>query len=246
MESRIDYALLQKILSCKKCKEQSDLSKYFPRDCLPVCSFGDPLDDAGKPKKVFIVGINPSDAEYNGRRPHLKKSPKEEALKSQLKYFAEFFAERYGYFKKIEEFFNDKEINAKLGIESENVWERIGYLDLVKCVTKSSKSTQWNGLKKSEKKKIVKNCQYFLKRQLSPYKPRLIVGYGKDVGVWFKEGKPPSYEEEFNFIVNPRRFEFQYQVIYVPQRQGKHSRPEVNEVKSKIKQGLAEKRLERH
>jgi len=64
----------------------------------------------------------------------------------------------------------------------------------------------------------------------------LIVAYGKDVGTWF--GVKDSNEEEYNFISHPRKISFKYQVIYVPQRQGKHSRPEVNEVRARLSETL--------
>lgn len=199
-----------------------------------MCFFGDPIDE-GKAKNVFVVGINPSSAEYEGRCPHLKKSP-EKALKSQLGYFKKFFIERYKFFKEIERFFEDKEITTKLRIEDNNIWNKVGYLDLVKCVTKSNKTKQWNGLRSSVKKQIKKNCQNYLERQLRLYQPKLIIAYGRDVGEWF--GVQDFYNESYNLISNPRRLGIECRVIYVPQRQGKHSRPEVNEIKVRIKEFL--------
>jgi hypothetical protein len=79
MKNRIDYALTKAILDCRKCKDQSDLSKYFPNDCLPVCCFGDPVG-----KRVFVVGINPSKAEFDSG--FLEKDI-ERALESQIEYF---------------------------------------------------------------------------------------------------------------------------------------------------------------
>jgi len=67
-----------------------------------------------------------------------------------------------------------------------------------------------------------------------------MVAYGKDVGVWFGGGNDLSYEEEFSFILNPRELGFHYQVIYVPQRQGRHSRPEVSEIRMKIRESLGD------
>jgi hypothetical protein len=130
MKNRIDCALMKAILNCRKCKDQSDLGKYFPDDCLPVCCFGDPVG-----KKVFVVGINPSEAEYNSG--FLEKNI-ERAVESQIEYFNK---REYKFFGEIERFFDDHEIRAKLRIV-ENLWEKVGYLDLVKCVTISNKNRQ--------------------------------------------------------------------------------------------------------
>jgi uracil-DNA glycosylase len=228
MENRADAKLMGEMLFCRKCKEQDDLAKLLPNDCLPVCCFGDPIG-----KKIFVVGINPSKAEYDSG--FLEKDIGK-ALESQLKYFDR---REYRYFDELKRFFDEDLIRTKLGI-TRNLWDKVGYLDLVKCVTIANKTEQWNGLKTSEKKKIVDNCQCFLEQQLNFYQPKLIVAYGKDVGVWFGGGKDLSYEEEFSFILNPRRLGFRYQVIYVPQRQGKHSWPEVNEIRTKIKESLGD------
>jgi hypothetical protein len=227
MKNRIDQTLMEGILRCRKCKDRDDLAKLLPKDCLPVCCFGNPIE-----KKVFVVGINPSRAEYDSG--FLEKDINE-ALESQTTYFDR--RKHYRYFDEVKRFFEDDIIKTNLGITS-SPWGKVGYLDLVKCVTSVKKNEQWNGLKTSEKRKIINNCQGFLIQQLELYRPKLIVAYGKDVGAWFGAGKSLSYEEEFSFILYPRKLRFQYQVIYIPQRQGKHSRPEVNEVRTKIKESL--------
>jgi len=181
-------------------------------------------------KEVFVVGINPSKAEYDSK--FLEKD-RERALESQLTYFDR---RSYLFFKEIERFFDDQETEAGLGLEG-GLWSRVGYLDLVKCVTESGKGKQWNGLNVSAKRKIIENCQVFLEQQLRVYKPKLIIAYGKDVGVWF--GVEDSEEEEFNLVMRPRNLGFDYRVIYVPQRQGKHSRPEINETKTRIREALS-------
>ena len=207
MENRADAKLMSEMLRCRKCKEQSDLAKLLPNDCLPVCCFGDPIG-----KKIFVVGINPSKAEYDSR--FLEKDISK-ALESQLRYFDR---RMFRFFNEVIRFFDEDLIRTKLEI-TRSLWEKVGYLDLVKCVTTANKNEQWSGLITSEKRKIINNCQNYLARQLALYRPRLIVAYGKDVGVWFGGGKDLSYEEEFSFILNPRKLGFQYQVIYVPQRQ---------------------------
>jgi hypothetical protein len=228
MENRIDFKLMKRILECEACRKFKYVNlKKYP----PICCFGEPLG-----KKAFVIGINPSRREYEPKE-YVKKDRKY-ALKSQLQYFKK---KPYGFFDEIARFFNDSEIGEKFGAGT--VWDRVAILDLVKCVTIVGKDEQWNGLKTSEKNTIIGNCQHFLIEQLSPYRPELIIAYGKDVGMWFKSNKDPTYEEEFNFIANPRKLAFSYQLIYVPQRQGKHSRPEVNEVKAKIKEAILRARL---
>ena len=225
MNSRPDYSLMKEILACRKCRNQPELKGVFPADCPPVCCFGHPLD-----KEVFVVGLNPSKAEYDSK--FLEKDG-ERALESQLTYFDR---RSYLFFNEIEKFFDSQEIRDRLGLE-ESLWSRVGYLDLVKCVTESGDSKQWNGLNTSAKRRIIENCQVFLERQLQIYKPMLVIAYGKDVGVWF--GVQDSDEEEFNSIKHQRTLGFDYKVIYVPQRQGKHSRPEINEIKTRIKEALS-------
>ena len=225
MKIRIDYELMNKILHCRKCKDQKGLGEHLQSDCLPVCCFGDPIG-----RKVFVVGINPSKAEYDSE--FLAKDINK-ALESQIKYFDK---REYRFFDEVKRFFNDELIRTRLGI-IRSLWEKVGYLDLVKCVTTANRNEQWNGLKASEKRKIVDNCQDFLKRQLNLYRPKLLIAYGKDVGAWFR-GRDLSYDEQFSFIQSPRKLEFQYQAIYVPQTQGRHSRPEVNEIQVKIKEAL--------
>jgi hypothetical protein len=75
-----------------------------------------------------------------------------------------------------------------------------------------------------------------LEQQLNLYRPRLVVAYGKNVGSWF--GVKNSDVEEFDFVKHSKGLDFEYRAIYAPQRQGKHSRPEVNEMKAKIREAL--------
>jgi hypothetical protein len=229
MKSRTDRALMKQILDCKKCTQSNNVKKCIPNHS-PVCCFGDPFDKNGDAKKVFVIGINPSEAEYTSG--YLENDP-ERALESQLSYFDR---EPYRFFNELARFFDDIEVKARLNAER-SIWDRVGCLDLVKCVTRAAKGKQWNDLRPSEKNTIQKNCERFLKEQLSRYKPKLAVAYGKDVGKWF--GIQGSESEEFDFISNPRKLPFEYHAIYVPQRQGKHSRPEVNEVKAKIREALS-------
>jgi hypothetical protein len=94
MKSRTDRALMKQILECRKCTQSNNVKKYIP-NCKPVCCFGDPFDKNGGAKKVFVIGINPSEAEYTSG--YLENDP-EGALESQLDYFDKepyrFFIER--------------------------------------------------------------------------------------------------------------------------------------------------------
>ena len=223
MNNRTDYTLMKQILNCRKCRDSGNLRRYVPDKYPPVFCFGEPAD-----KEVFVIGINPSKAEYDSG--YLKKDV-EKALESQITYFER---REYKYFNEIARFFKDNEIEAKLEI-ADNLWKKVGYLDLVKCVTVKEKE-QWSALPPSKKKKIIENCRNLLEQQLTLYQPKLIIAYGKDVGDWF--GVKDFYEEAFNFISQPKKLRFVYQAIYIPQRQGNHSRPEVNEVKAKLREAL--------
>ena len=64
-------------------------------------------------------------------------------------------------------------------------WEKVGYLDLVKCPTKCAKG-QWSELTRKQQRQLVENCEEYLKEQLDIYTPRIIIPYGADVGRWFK------------------------------------------------------------
>jgi hypothetical protein len=225
MSDRPDYPLMKEILMCSKCRNQPELERFFLADYPPVCCFGDPLN-----KKAFAVGLNPSRAEYDSK---ILEKDGEKALESQLTYFDR---KPYVFFNEIERFFDSQEIRDRLGLE-ESLWSRVGYLDLVKCVTESGNGKQWNGLNTSAKRRIIENCQVFLERQLQIYKPKLVIAYGKDVGVWF--GVQDTDEEEYNSVKHPRNLGFACQVIYVPQRQGKHSRPEIDETRTRIKEALS-------
>jgi len=131
-------------------------------------------------KKIIVIGLNPSTQEYEkGFLPD--DFSVEHRRFAQLKYFKRPYYKFF--FGKIEDFFQG-EIKIKLGYRR-NVWEKVGYLDLVKCPTrivkKNEKAEQWSGLDYGQKNGIIDNCKGYLLKQLELYKPELIIPYGKNI-----------------------------------------------------------------
>ncbi len=163
--------------TCTKChKNYSLMQKY-----RPVYSFGE-LDH----KPIWVVGINPSYVEYNGMNgcmPYLSNSGNIiERRCSQLDYFRK---PSYRFFKPIEKLFELVGVKDKVVKWTTNLWEeKIGFVDLVKCVTKVDNG-QWSKLKDNQKGDLIANCEPYLKNQLIIYKPKLLVAYGKDLRNWF-------------------------------------------------------------
>ena len=156
--------------NCVKCKEEHHSVICF----YPVYSFGNPLG-----KKIIVIGLNPSTQEYE-KGFLLDDFSVEHRRFAQLKYFKRPYYTFF--FGKIEDFFQG-EIKTKLGYRR-NVWENVGYLDLVKCPTRidtNGKTEQWSGLGDSQKDDIIDNCKAFLLNQLDLYKPELIIPYGKNI-----------------------------------------------------------------
>lgn len=157
--------------NCVKCK-----AEYHSVLCFyPVYSFGNPSG-----KKIIVIGLNPSTQEYEkGFLPD--DFSVEHRRFAQLKYFKRPYYKFF--FGKIEDFFQGK-IKIKLGYRR-NVWEKVGYLDLVKCPTrivkKNEKAEQWSGLDYGQKNGIIDNCKGYLLKQLELYKPELIIPYGKNI-----------------------------------------------------------------
>lgn len=211
--------LERRIHNCTKCK-QKNLQKILRYP--PVYSFGDPDG-----KEIMVVGQNPSSREYiNG---FLSDSPNiEERRKSQLTYFEN---RRYSYFNELERFLEGK-VKQKIGW-IEHPWEKIGYLDLVKCpTTPVAGSGQWSRIPGNEQQILIRSCEGYLIEQLSLYKPRIILPYGSDVGRWFADHLNVEYEpfENGKAQLNSRRVN----LLFVPQRQGPHTKPEILWVQDKI------------
>jgi len=211
--------LERKVHNCMKCK-QTHLRKILPYP--PVYSFGDP-----KGKEIMVVGQNPSSREYiNG---YLSNSPNiEERRKSQLTYFEH---RKYPYFDEIEKFLGGI-VREKIGWVN-LPWEKVGYLDLVKCPTTPLKvSGQWSRISKGQQEMLIRNCEGYLKEQLDFYKPKIILPYGADVGKWFAKYLNVRYEqfEDEKARLNNR----EVNLLFIPQRQGPHSKPEILWVRNKI------------
>lgn len=217
MEDLVD--LERKVHNCMKCK-QTYLHKILPYP--PVYSFGNP-----EGKEIMVVGQNPSSREYvNG---YLSNSPNiEERRKSQLTYFER---RKYPYFNEIERFLGGK---VREKIEWVNSpWEKVGYLDLVKCPTTSlTGSGQWSKIGKRQQEMLIRNCEGYLKEQLSLYKPKIILPYGADVSKWFAKYLDVEYEpfEDKKAQLNNR----EVNLLFVPQRQGPHTKPEILWVQSRM------------
>lgn len=205
--------------NCEKCK------KGKLRDVLPyppVYSFGNP-----EGKELVIVGQNPSIGEFvNG---FLVDEPDvEKRRQSQLTYFDR---RHYLFFNELERFFEGKVREKMHWVNSP--WEKVGYLDIVKCPTRPPNGQgQWSKLSQEMQRTIISNCEDYLIEQLSLYEPRIIMAYGADVGRWFSKHFSVSYQE-FEDVTTQLGSKRGY-IIFIPQRQGLHSKPEVVWVQNKI------------
>lgn len=211
--------LEMKIHQCVKCKKQgfSDILPY-----PPVCSFGKP-----EGKAILVIGQNPSGKEYESG--FLSQDVDiEKRRQSQLNYFER---RNYLFFDELERFFEGA-AKEKIGW-TKSPWERIGYLDIVKCPTKALNGQgQWSKIPRKTQEMIVRNCQGYLMEQLDVYKPKAIVAYGADVGRWFSCLLNVAYED-FEDRVG-KLAESKVNVLFISQRQGRHSKPEVIWVREKI------------
>lgn len=210
--------------NCKKCHEQG-LSKFLQYP--PVYSFG---DAAGK--EIIIIGLNPSRAEYESG--FLSKSLDVNIRsKSQLDYFRN---RNYQFFIELEEFFGGQ--IKELLDWGNSPWEKVGYLDIVKCPTTcSGGKKQWSGLSRKIQRTLINNCKEFLEKQLELIQPKILITYGADVGRWFSEEFDLEYApfEDFETVLNGKIVN----ILFIPQRQGPNSKPEVMWVRSKIAKLLA-------
>jgi hypothetical protein len=210
--------LERRVHTCTRCRQgrlRNTLS--YP----PVYSFGN-----AEGKYLFVVGQNPSGREYiNG---YLSTSPDiEERRRSQLSYFDR---RKYAFFNEPEKFFNGK---AKETLDWKNSpWEKVGYLDLVKCPTRLRGRGQWSHIPSRMQQILIKNCEEYLKQQFDLYNPKVIIAYGADVGRWFSEWLNVPYEEFEN--VKAQLNDTEVNLVFVPQRQGPHSKPEASWVQNRI------------
>ena len=213
--------LTEQILKCRKCitPELRDLIQY-----KPVHSFGNP-----KLKSILVVGINPSTQEFK-KKYLIAEGSNHERLNNQLTYFERPYYSTF--FGKIETFF-DGEIKQKLGWVN-SPWEKIAFLDLVKCSTKTY-CGQWSSLKSPHKKAIIKNCENYLLKQMNLYKPNIILGYGKPVCEWFSRKYNFSYKNPDSKIISTNYIKI-VNLILVYQKQGAqpHTSNELTFVKNQL------------
>jgi uracil-DNA glycosylase len=110
-------------------------------------------------------------------------------------------------------------------------WERVGYLDLVKCPTRIGKR-QWTGLKPTQKERFVAHCEGYLKEQLKIYRPKILLVYGARVCKWFGDYLNVDCED---FEDAPAQLNGEpVHVLFVQQRQGSQTKPEIDWVRKKI------------
>jgi hypothetical protein len=152
----------------------------------------------------------------------------EKRTQSQLTYFDR---RNYQFFNELERFFDGK-IREKIGWAN-SPWEKVGYLNIIKCPTRLANGQgQWSKIPRKAQRIIMNNCEDYLVEQLNLYNPKIVVAYGVDVCRWFAEKFNVSYEE-----FEARTAELAGQnigIVFVPQRQGPHSKPEVIWVQNKI------------
>jgi len=123
-----------RVHNCTRCRQNKLLSEILSYP--PVYSFGDPHG-----KHIMVVGQNPSIREYTDG---FLSDDRSIAVRrrSQLNYF-ENRKTTYMFFDEIANFFQDKVKERMHWVDSP--WEKVGYLDLVKCPTKCAKG-QWSKL----------------------------------------------------------------------------------------------------
>jgi len=203
--------------ACKIC-HQTDLNEVILHH--PVYSFGDPSG-----KKILVVGINPSTREFKDDYLSDSEDPSERHL-SQLTYFQRDY---YDFFKKIEEFFGGN-VQDRIGW-SDSPWEKIGFVDLVKCSTRTDKG-QWGGLKGSQKRRLIHNCQSHLIHQLEELKPKIIIPYGADVCKWFSKRHNVSYTPFTSRIVTIDSKDTG--ILFLNQKQGPYSQDIIDKVRNEM------------
>lgn len=216
--------LERQVHTCEKCKgEVSSCDLPYP----PVYSFGNPQG-----KEIIVVGLNPSCREYTDGFLLDGSHSIEERHQRQLEYFER---RPYKFFDEIARFFQG-EVKYKLRYDK-TPWEKVGYLDLVKCPTRAKeKNGQWSNISKEDQETLISNCKGYLLSQLKLYKPKIVMTYGAGVGRRFSKEFKIRYEEfeDSTAIVDGEKIN----IIFVPQRQGPHSKPEIIWVQNKILKAL--------
>lgn len=182
--------------------------RYFP-----VYAFGD-LEG----KSILLVGLNPAQREYEDNPPHLSGSNEiQERASRQRHYFDEPNAP-YRYFANLETMFNVPKLQRLIGWQN-SVWEKVGCLDLVKCVT-SKERKQWTSLSPIEKHTIIGNCENYLIQQLKICSPNLIIAHGQDTYEWFISNSSKC-EEKGDYLqieMNSVAENYSTRLLLLPQR----------------------------
>ena len=218
-ETPILSELEEKVHMCTFC-HQTDLDEVMSRH--PVYSFGDT-----RGKEILVVGINPSTREFENKYLSDSDDPSERH-QSQLTYFQRDY---YDFFKKIEAFFKGQ-VQEKIGWV-QSPWEKVGFIDLVKCPSRIGKS-QWGGLKSKQKRLLIQNCQNHLINQLEQLKPKIIIPYGADVCKWFSKRYNVHYKPFSNRTVNASGKEIRMLFLY--QKQGPYDIAIIEKVRDELYQ----------
>ena len=221
-------ALESEVHNCTLCKPKH-LGIKMPFS--PVYSFGDP---AGKP--VILIGLNPSRKEFEERKGKRFLSVSENANDRRASQQSYFERKPHTYFKNVGPFF-DGPTKKKLGW-STDPWEKVGVLDLVKCVT-VTKNGQWSELSDPQQDELIENCEDYLIKQLKIYSPRAVIPYGVDICKWFRAHDPQNTLSKKDPIEGYTTFKAiidggTFHGLYVPQRQGPHSKPEIEWVQKEL------------
>lgn len=205
---------------CRDCYQiDPSIAKYYP-----VYSFGD-LE--GKP--IWVVGINPSHVEYDGKKggvSYLSRSMDiEKRRRSQLSYFDN---KPYDFFLDIEKFFGG-EVRGIVVEWKTKPWEKVGFVDLVKCAMKDG----WSKLKREDQQTLVGSCESYLKEQLVKCRPQLVVTYGKPVREWFYRFSGQC-RKEYEYARVPIHAEYGPAVSFIDQRGRKLSEREIAHIRQSI------------
>jgi len=220
-------ALESEVHKCILCKPKYCEIMPFP----PVYSFGDP---AGKP--VILIGLNPSRKEFEAKKGKRFLSISENAEDRRACQLSYFERKPHTYFKNVVQFFEGA-AKKKLGYKK-IPWEKVGVLDLVKCATVIEEG-QWSELSDGQQDELIENCERHLIKQLKLYSPRVVIPYGVDVCKWFRANDPQNSLSKkdpidgyttFKAIIEGETFHG----LYVPQRQGPHSKPEIEWVQTEL------------
>ena len=87
-------------------------------------------------------------------------------------------------------------------------------------------------MRQCQKDYILRNCEDFIIKQLRIYKPKIIIPYGVYVCEWIANHLSIPYDKYESFKVKLDRW--LTQGIFIPQRQGNHSKPEIQWVQREL------------